>query len=1376
MGSAAATRIQLCGQLKVQIHGRVLERDLPGRQGRLVVGFLAARRERPATRDELIDALWPADPPGDPDEALSALLSKVRRALGKGVIEGRRELTLVLPPDARVDLEEAREATERAEAALARSDWRAAFDAASGAVGVASGGFLAGDDAPWVEDRRVEVEELHMRALECMAGAGAALEGAELAAGERAARALVHALPFRESGYRFLMAALGARGNVAEALHVYEDLRVLLRDELGTAPGAAIQALHERLLTEGRAGSGDAAVVDPLAEPAREGAGGEPEELASEPAREERRLVSVLCVELTVAGSGTDPEQLRSRLAPTRARVRTELERWGGTLDRLVGGAMLAVFGAPVAHEDDPERAVNAALRLLDLSAKAREHGPTLRVGVATGEALVTLGASSHYGEGLAQGQVVDVALRLQRAADDGTALVDDVTARSTRHAVAHEPLESEGGVWRALHARDRMQADRAPTPFVGRDHELAVLERLHRTVIEEQRPRLVAVVGEPGIGKTRLTNELVSRIGSGTAVHRGRCLPYGEGITYWALREIIWSAADILLDDSAAAAESKLGELVARLIEDRDDAEQTVAALARAAGIALGESTFEGVAAESVAEAIGLAWPRFLGALVRERPAVVIVEDLHWAEAPLLDMLERLVSRTAGPLLIVATARPDFVVTRASWGATSGMSQIGLDPLTEAQSRELVDHLLPSVTAELRDRVAIPAEGNPFFAEEIVRHLVDGPTEGPSGGASTPIPNSVRALIASRIDALPEVEKQVLQEAAVVGRTFWVTTLESMATDTPVRAVLDSLERKGFVTASPNSLLGAEPEYSFSHALKREVAYQSIPRARRALMHAAVAAWIDELAADRHGEFADLIAYHYEAAAAPEDAALAWPADDAERERVRAAAVGALLDAGEAAMSRLALDDALRFSDRAWALANADVERLRCFELRAGVLHAAVRSDEAFAAYRQALELAARLQDSAAVSRIRAHAALLCARYSGAFSTSAWKRDAIDLVDRGLEEIGEQTLSFEAGALLLGRAVIASRWVDASDGRTHRAEQDARRALEIAEAIDSPQLLLNAVEALIGYASVSGFCEAAELGERLAHAAETLSRGPDAHEARITAAISLTRAGRYARARELARHATREAARMSPHRATHAASAEAHCLVPAGRFEELIDVTARVVDVVRDEGGRLCQTGSVGLAGRALALYERGEQAAATEALELFEGAPAPEGLVHLHWLAIDMLRPLAGAERTRQTMQLVAGGGTTPAGSVYELRLNLQLTALLGDWTSLADLIPEARALAGRACAPSLAWTATWAQAVQRAAAGEGDEAVSGVMRAAQALEDYGEPYTASRLLADLLPLLNRELRAPVAERVTATFDAMGAVTSAAESGAYV
>jgi DNA-binding SARP family transcriptional activator len=1343
MGPGGATRIRLCGQLEVRLDGRSIEQDLPGRQGRLVVGFLAARRGRPVGREELIDALWPSDPPGDPDDVLSALLSKVRRALGKGVIAGRRELTLALPANASVDLEEARDAAERAEAALARADWRSAFDDATAAAEVASGGFLTGDEAPWVEDRRREVGDLRLRALECVAAAGAALGGAELAAGERAARALIAELPFRESGHRYLMAALAARGNIAEALQVYEDLRVLLRDELGSAPGAAVQALHERLLKEGRAGPGEAGLVDPLAAP------------GEVPVREERRLITVLCAELAEPQPGVDPEQLRSLMAPRYARARTELERLGGAVDRLVAGAVLGVFGAPVAHEDDPGRAVRAALRLVELE-------PAARVGVATGEALVTLGTSHPHSEG----QVVATALELQRAADAGAVLVDHVTAGATGRAVEYAELPDIHGS-RAVRVRARALAEPEPTPFVGREHELALLETLHRTVIEERRPRLVAIVGEPGIGKTRLTNELVRLVGAGSAVHRGRCLPYGEGIAYWALREIVWSAAGVLLDDSGEEAEAKLGGLVGRLIEDPEQAHQTVAALARTAGITLGESPLDGMPPESIAEVVGLAWPRFLGALVRERPAVVVMEDLHWAEVPLLEILERLVSRTAGPLLIVVTARPEFAETRPSWSATAGMSQIGLEPLTDAQSRELVEHLLPGVRAELRDQVTVPAEGNPFFVEEIVRHVAG---EAPP----TTIPNSVRALIASRIDALPEAEQRTLHDAAVVGRTFWATTLESMAVGAPVRAPLRALEEKGFVVASPTSLLAAQPEYAFSHALKREVAYRSIPRARRARAHAAVAAWIEEIAADRMGEFVDLVAYHREAAAAPEDVALAWPDDPGRRERVRAAAVGALLDAGEAARARLTLDDAVHFADRALALATADAERLRCLELRATALHAAVRSDDAFAAYAQALELAHRLEDAAAASRLRADAALLCARYSGAFSDSAWRAPAGTLVTRGLEKVGEASVSFETGALLLGRSVLAARWPDRRSGWEDAAEADARRALEIAEAIDSPYLLSHAVEALIGYAGRAGFCDAAELAEQLAHAAGTLASRADAHEARVTAAICLTQAGRYERAREVAREATRERTMMSPHRALHAAAAETACLAPAGRFEELIDVTTGVADVVREEGGRVCQLGAVALAGRTLALFERGDHAAAMEALELFAAAPPPGGVVRLHYLAIDLLRPVAGLSRTRRAAAGARRAGTTLAGQVYALRLDLQVRALLGEWSVLGDLIPKARAIASQACAPMLAWTADWAQAVEEAASGDDDRAVSRAVRAAEALEQYGEPYTAARLLADLLPFLGGDLRAHLAEQTAARLDEIGARASAKQAAA--
>jgi DNA-binding SARP family transcriptional activator/class 3 adenylate cyclase/tetratricopeptide (TPR) repeat protein len=1379
MGARGPTRIVLCGPLAVELAGRRVEDGLPGRQGRLVLAYLATRRERPVSRDELIDALWPADPPADPDEALSALLSKVRRALGKGVLEGRRDLTLVLPAGSSIDLEDALQAAERAEAALALSDWRSAWDEAKAAREVASGGFLPGHDAPWVEDRRREVDELRLRTLECAAAAGAALGGPELAAGERAARELIEAAPFRESGYRFLMATLAARGNVAEALQVYEDLRVLLRDELGTSPGAAVKALHERLLTEGEGGPGGAPLVDPLgAQPPRRDLAE-----ADEHPREERKLVTVLFADLGAGRGRLDPEQLRPVLAPHHARVLSELQRFGGTVDRFVGGAVLAVFGAPVAHEDDPERAVRAALRVMELARELAQGAPELepvaRAGVATGEALVSLGAEPAAGQALAQGYVVEAALGLQRAAHPGAVVVDEATARATRDAIEYqesEPVLLDGEpnpslVWTARRVRDRPGTEPGSTPFVGRDHELALLETLQRTVLEEERPRLVAIVGEPGVGKTRLTDELIRRMEGSATVYRGRCLPYGEGITYWALREILWTAGGILLDDPGERASAKLARLVERLIDQAEDAERTTAALARTAGMALVDSPLEGMTPESVAEEVGLAWPRFLGALARERSTIIVVEDLHWAEAPLLDMLERLVSRSAGSLLIVATARPEFGERRPGWSATPGMSQIGLEPLTEAQSRELVESLLPGVSAELRDRVVAPAEGNPFFAEEIVRHLAGETWSETIGDPAAAIPNSVRALIAARIDALPEAEKLTLQDAAVVGRVFWATTLEAMAPDRSVRSALRTLEEKGLVVASPSSVLPGQLELSFRHALKREVAYRSIPRARRCLAHADVARWIEELAGDRRAEFVDLLAYHYEAAATPEDAVLAWPEDSPEREQVRGAAVQALLAAGEAARARLALDEAARFADRALELARTDHERLAGLELRASALHAAVRSDEAFVAYRDALELASRLGDRDAHSRLRAHAALLCARYSGAFTDDSWKAPAVELVESGLEAVGEKSVSFETGALLVGRSAMGARWFDEPTGLEEKAEEDARRAIEISELVDSTYLLSHAVEALIEYAMRGGFCDAGELGERLVSVCESLPDRAEAHEGLVTAATSLSRAGRYERAREVARLATRESVRLSPHHATHAGAGEAMCLVPAGRFGELLEATARVEGVVREEGGRLCQMGALGLAGRALALYEHGEPEAANAALELLETTPPPRGLVPFRCQAIDTVRPLAGLERTRRAAESL-GRATSSTGRLYELRLALQLSALAGDWPTVDGLVGEARELAPRTCAPTLGWIADWAEAVALASDGDGEHAVEQATRAARELEGYGEPYTASRLLVDLLPFLEPSLGTPLAEDVARRLDAMGAHASAAEA----
>ena len=470
---ADGVSIRLCGRLEVAPGGRDLADRLPGRQGRLIVAYLACKRTRPVTRDELIGLLWPSNAPALPDEVLGPLLSKVRRALGADAIEGRHELTLRLPEGARVDVEIAAEAVEHAEVALAAGDARLAFAQAKTAYDLTEAGFLPGFDNPWVEERGREVQELRLRALGCIAGAGLTLGGADLGSGERAARELISATPFSELGDRLLMEILARRGDVAAALQVFDSLRVALRDELGIAPGPAVRALHEHLL----AGGGQVQT---------------PEEDRTVPPearhREERKLVTALAAEPHDAEACEDPEDLRVARASLHERMRAEVERFGGAVEDTADRLVLALFGARITHEDDAERAVRAALRLLKL-------GLAARAGVATGEVLV---APQATGRGTAIGRAIEHAIRMQRAAPPGAVVADGVTVRSTpSDAVVYDALEES--TWVVEGVSERLPA--APehpvrTRFLGRGSELTLLESLHERVLADRHPSMVLILG----------------------------------------------------------------------------------------------------------------------------------------------------------------------------------------------------------------------------------------------------------------------------------------------------------------------------------------------------------------------------------------------------------------------------------------------------------------------------------------------------------------------------------------------------------------------------------------------------------------------------------------------------------------------------------------------------------------------------------------------------------------------------------------------------------------------------------------------------------------------------------------------------------------
>ena len=1111
---------------------------------------------------------------------------------------------------------------------------------------------------------------------------------------------------------------------------------------------------------------------------------------------EERKLVTVLFADLTgstALGERLDPERLRALLSDYFAAMASVIESWGGVVEKFIGDAVMSVFGIPTAHEDDPERALHAALEMLarlgELNATiAERHGVQLamRIGVNSGEAIAGAGGDQF----MVTGDVVNVAARLQQTADPGEVVAGDRTYLTARGVFLFEPLENKAlkgkslpiRAWRVVGTAELTRPRGVPgvsSRLVGRERELALLETLYGRSVEEAHPALVTILGQAGIGKTRLTEEFLARADSrpeAPAVYTGRCLPYGEGITYWALREILWVAARILLGDGGDVAAVKLVRGVFDgLGVEAAEVDRVLFALATTAGIALAENPLDEMSPESIGEELGLAWPRFLSALAARRPTLVVIEDLHRAEPPLLDMIEHLVSRSIGPAFVIATGRPELAEVRPGWSARQGMSQISLEPLPDSQTEQLLEELLPQVGSGLRQRILTAAEGNPLFAEEIVAHLIDeGMLARTEDGivevapdAPLTIPDTVRALIAARVDALPAEEKRTLQDAAVVGRIFWATTLESMRAG-QVRPSLRTLEGKGLVVARPASSLPGQTELAFRHGLVREVAYESIPKGRRARAHAEVGRWIEELAGDRRDEYVELIAYHYESAARPENSELAWPTDTARRDEVRTKAIAALLSAGRGATTRFAIDQALGFGDRVLALAQADAERLAALELKAQAAHAGVRADEAWSYYLDALAAAERLGDRGVSQRLRANATLLWSRYAGAFTGEEWKPKAIEIVRRGLDEAGEEGASFEIGALLAGRSEFRF-WKMAPQSK-EVARRDAERAVAIAEAIGSQRLLSYALDSLAAEVRREGFCESADLAERALAVSKAMEDRGEAHELLVTAALEFADAGRFDDAAVAASEATLLAARLGPHRRLHAGSAQTRALLPPGRLGELLEATAEAPDLVAEEGMHTCFHGLAALAGQAIGAFEAGDGDAVKRALEVYDTTAVSGPGINASQ-ATEILRPLIGADEARRRLEKVAGGERTDT-EVYRLRVELQLTALERDWGRFTGLAGEARTLARSACAPYLDWIADWGEAIELAESGRTSEATAKARVAASALEAYGERYLAARLLVDLLPFLDAGAANELAEEAVRRLEAMGARGSAEDA----
>jgi class 3 adenylate cyclase/tetratricopeptide (TPR) repeat protein len=1066
--------------------------------------------------------------------------------------------------------------------------------------------------------------------------------------------------------------------------------------------------------------------------------------------------VSVLFCDLvgfTARSEMSDPEDVRARLRPYHRRVREEIERYGGTVEKFVGDAVMAVFGVPKAHEDDAERAVRAGLRILeaieDMNATEAALELQVRIGINTGEAVVALGARPERGEGLVTGDVVNTAARIQSVAPVDAIAVGEPTYRTTALVFEYEQLEpvqlkgkrAPVPMWRARAARSRFGVDVTrshTTPFVARELEQRLLHGIYERSLRDASVQLVTIVGEPGVGKTRLVSELGGFVDERPELvswRQGRCLPYGEGVTFWALGEVVKAEAGILESDSPEQAAHKLDVAIP---SEEPDREWLKARLAPLVGVDAG-------AAADRDEAF-TAWRRFLESIAAEgRPAILVFEDLHWADAALLAFLEHLVDWAEGvPLLVVCTARPELYERHGGWaGGKRNATTINLAPLTDAETAELVTALLgvAVLPAELQALVLDRAGGNPLYAEELVRSMRDqdlivrtGRTLRAREGARLAFPDSLQALIAARLDTLSPERKALLQDAAVIGRVFWAGAVAALgARDVAaVKDGLHELSRKELVRPARLSSIEGESEYAFWHLLVCDVAYAQIPRASRAVRHRAAADWIERTAGGRVEDVADLVAHHYITAF---ELALA-AGDKASQDDLQGRARHWLTLAGDRA---LALDVARAEASYARALELAPPghpERPRILAQWANAAHHAGRPAEAAAALEEAIGAFRQRGDALATGQ--ALTALSTMRWDTGDSDADWAAltDALAVLERvppGADLV--ETLAVAAGsrfvqgaleeaAALAERSLALARELGLEEparalgfrggARCIRGDvgglSDIRRALELSiergRGRDAAVLHNNFAETVWPIEGPEAARGAFRRGLEFCERRGLTGMG---HTMQLTDASLLIQLGKWeealARARSLETWAEESGAVFS---LVHARSMKAYLLSYRGDTEGGVAQSEWLIDATRMS--RDTQLIASALPSIALALLERGYPQRAASLIEETQGTTHARDTLSYIVLLPDMVRTALVTGATGLAERVVAGVEPltqmhehslyTARAALTEARRELEKAAGLysesaGRWERFGALPERGHALMGHGrCLLELGW----------------------------------------------------------------------------------
>jgi DNA-binding SARP family transcriptional activator len=1347
----------ILGPLKVVDGDRELT---PGRaKQRALLAMLLLHRNEVVASDRLVGALWGEAPPASAPTALHGHVSALRKLLGAERIRTQAPgYRLRVDPD---ELDLARfEALVAAARRLEAPEERSAR--LREALALWRGDPLADlRDEPFARQELLRLAELRVVALEDRLDADLARGRHRELVGEL--EALVAAHPFRERLRGQLMLALYRCGRQADALHAFQDARRALVEELGIDPGPALQRLQRQILDQDPS-------LDPQP-PAPAGADAVAAPHAPERVElgEERKLATILLAGVaaeTAPGERLDPERLRVLLRTWVEAVSEVAAAWGGTLERHVGDTVMAVFGVPAVREDDAERALRAAVEMherleaLNHDLRAR-HGVALamRIGVDTGEVLAPRDRPAD-GKLLA-GDAVTLAARLQQAAAPGTTLAGERTHLAARRTIRFgEPVALDPGGRRDPLAAHPVQGPlpgpeprRAPleTPFVGRERELNRLTGLLEETVGSGASRLALVYGTAGIGKSRLVRELFAVVRQRhpeVVVLRGRCLAAGRGITYWALGEILREACGIALDDPAPTAAERLRAgaraILAALPLPAEELDRTVFALATTAGIALAGNPLDWLEPRAVADELSRAWPRFATALAARRPTILLVEDLHWAGAPLLEMLPRLAVRTDGPLLVVATARPELAETHPGFAAgREGTTAVSLQPLPEAEATRLLAGILPA--AELPEplcrEIVRMAEGNPFFLEEIVLRLLDTGAVVRDGDRwrvtaeadRIALPDTVHSLLAARIDALPPLEKRVLQEAAVVGRVFWQAPLARALGDAAgVGEALLRLEDRGLVVARPTSALGGQTELQFRHALVRDVAYAGLPKSRRARAHAEHAAWIEELAGERRDELVELVAYHYRSAVAGPDADLAWAEDAAAFASTRERAFEALLAAGEVARRRFAIAKALELHEQALALAAGDLEHGRALAAIGDDHEASYHGDEAFQAYGAALD---RLREPG-TEPLRAGVCLKASRMAavkwGGFRVKPTPAQMERFVDEGLAVAAdEETRNWLT--VLKGNVGLRWAWSDLGDPLPLAERvRFAAEAVQVAETLGAPALLSQAYRTYGLLQSMAGAWDVTvAMARRDVLLADRLASTEQAFALFWNALFLMEIAGDVTEVAGYAERSLQVARALSPHELMHSTYTVLSVRSLAGRWSELEAPATEHLEALAREPGIGCPYVRGGPVVVATAFAHQGRldraaELAATLTPNLDKPGLAEALLARYHVARGD---PLAGKELAER----IVGRAVYAEENAFEVLAMLDALAALEQWDALAAFLPRAReasrglALAGPA--------SDRAEGLVRAAAGDRAGAEALLRRALDAFGRMGAVFEAAR-----------------------------------------